>query len=102
VRSTLMRKIGLVLMSLEVRPHCHICAGTGLAAATSAPGPGSPLPHLRRDRARRCHICAGTGLAAATSAPGLGSVLMSLEARLSRPRHSAVVRSTAVAALPCD
>ena len=23
---------------------CHICAGTGLAAATSAPGLGSPLP----------------------------------------------------------
>ena len=22
----------------------------------------SPLPHLRRDWARRCHICAGTGL----------------------------------------
>ena len=27
----------------------HICAGTGLTPATSAPGPGSPLPHLRRD-----------------------------------------------------
>ena len=32
---------------------CHICAGTGLAAATSAPGLGPPL---------RCHTCAGTGL----------------------------------------
>ena len=30
-------------------------------AATSAPGLGSPLPHLRRDWARPCHICAGTG-----------------------------------------
>ena len=30
----------------------HICTGTGLAPATSAPGPGSPLPHLRRDPAR--------------------------------------------------
>ncbi len=30
---------------------CHICAGTGHAALTSAPGLGSP----------RCHICAGTG-----------------------------------------
>ena len=30
---------------------CHICAGTRLAPATSAPGPGSPLPHLHRDRA---------------------------------------------------
>ena len=27
----------------------HICAGTGLALATSAPGLGSPLPHLHRD-----------------------------------------------------
>jgi hypothetical protein len=25
---------------------CHICTGTALIAATSAPGPGSPLPHL--------------------------------------------------------
>jgi hypothetical protein len=67
----------------EARP-CHICAGTELTAATSAPGLGSPLPHLHRDRAHplphlrrdwahplphlrrdgahRCHICAGTGL----------------------------------------
>ena len=40
-------------------PYCHICAGTGLTPATSAPGLGlapatsapvlgSPLPHLRR------------------------------------------------------
>ena len=27
---------------------CFICTGTGLAAATSAPGLGSPLPHLSR------------------------------------------------------
>jgi hypothetical protein len=27
----------------------HIRTGTGLTAATSAPGLGSPLPHLRRD-----------------------------------------------------
>jgi hypothetical protein len=33
---------------------CHICAGTGLTPATSAPGPGSPLPHLRRDWAHPC------------------------------------------------
>ena len=44
---------------------CHICAGTGahpcriyagsgLTAAASAPGLGAPLPHLRRDWARRC------------------------------------------------
>jgi hypothetical protein len=38
---------------------CHICTGAGLAPATSAPGLGSPLPHLRP----------------ATSAPGLSSLL---------------------------
>ena len=54
---------------------CHICTGTGLTAATSAPGLGSPRPHLRRDWSHRCHICIGTGLTAATSAPGLGSPL---------------------------
>ncbi len=27
----------------------HICAGTGLTPSTSAPGLGSPLPHLHRD-----------------------------------------------------
>jgi hypothetical protein len=45
----------------------------GSARATSAPGLGSPLPHLRQDWAHPCHICAGTGLTHATSAPGLGS-----------------------------
>jgi hypothetical protein len=35
--------------------------GWGPPLPTSAPGPGSPPPHLHRDRARRCHICAGTG-----------------------------------------
>ena len=29
---------------------CHICTRTGLTPATSAPGLGSPLPHLHRDR----------------------------------------------------
>jgi hypothetical protein len=54
---------------------CHICTGTGLTPAasatglgsplsTSAPGLGSPLPHLRRDWARRSHICTATGLTA--------------------------------------
>ena len=32
---------------------CHICAETGLTPATSAPGLGSPLPHLRRDSVPR-------------------------------------------------
>ena len=38
---------------------CHICAGTGLAPMTSAPGLGSPLRHLRRDWSRigiRCAV----------------------------------------------
>jgi hypothetical protein len=49
---------------------CHICAGTALSPATSAPGLFSllhvdythPLPHLRRDRAQPSHICPRTGL----------------------------------------
>jgi hypothetical protein len=57
----------------------HSTVGTQAAAAehppTSAPGLGSPLPHLYRDWARPCHICTGTGLAPATSAPGPGSTL---------------------------
>jgi hypothetical protein len=44
----------------------HICAGSGLAPATSAPGPGSPLPHLRWDWAHRCHICTRTPLSQGT------------------------------------
>jgi hypothetical protein len=39
---------------------CHVCAGTGLSPATSAPGLGAPLPRLRRDWAHPCHVCAGT------------------------------------------
>ncbi len=38
----------------------HICAGTGLTAATSAPGLGSLPPHLRRDWAHCRHICVRT------------------------------------------
>jgi hypothetical protein len=53
----------------------RICTGTVLTPATSALGLGSPLPHLHRDWAHPCHICPGTGLAAATSAPGLGPPL---------------------------
>ena len=41
------------------RAPAHICTGTGLAAATCAPGLGSPPPHLHRDWAHPCHICAG-------------------------------------------
>ena len=41
---------------LVSRP-CHMFTETGPAAATSAPGLGSPVPHLHRDWARPCHIC---------------------------------------------
>jgi hypothetical protein len=40
----------------------HICAGTALAPPTSAPGLGSPRPHLRRDWAHPSHICTETCL----------------------------------------
>jgi hypothetical protein len=33
---------------------CHMCTGTALTTVKVAPGPGSPLPHLRRGWARRC------------------------------------------------
>ena len=59
----------------EVLHPCHICTGTALTAATSAPGLRSPLPHLHRDCADCCLICTATGLTAATSAPPLGSPL---------------------------
>jgi hypothetical protein len=39
-----------VALRLATCTSCHICAGTGLAPRTSAPGLGSPHPHLRRDR----------------------------------------------------
>ena len=45
------------------RIRCHIRARTGLTPATSAPGLGPPLPHLRRDWAHPCHIGTATGLA---------------------------------------
>jgi kinesin family protein 18/19 len=51
----------------------YSCAGTGLALATSAPGPGSPLPHLHRDWAHPCHICAGIRLFLSTSAPEMSA-----------------------------
>jgi hypothetical protein len=70
--------------SFALRP-CHICTGTGLTPATSAPGLGSPLPHLHRDRANPCHICTETALAPATSAPGLGEPLPLLCTGTGRP-----------------
>jgi hypothetical protein len=66
--------------------------------APRVPGPGSPLPHLHRDRAHPCHICtgtgltpahiwAGTGLALPTSAPGLSSPLPHLHRNWAHPCH---------------
>ena len=52
---------------------CHICSGTGLAPATSAPGLGSPLSHLRRDCAPLGRTCEGSGLAPGHICTGLGS-----------------------------
>ena len=49
---------------IKARPRLpcrRICAGTGLTPATSAPGLGSPLPHLRRDWAHPAHICSSAG-----------------------------------------
>ena len=78
---------------------CHVCTGTGLTPASSAPGLGSPLPPLRRGWAHRCHICTGTGLTpahmfcagagltAATSAPGRSPPLQHLHGDWARRRH---------------
>ncbi len=43
----------------------------GLTPPTSAPGPGSLLPHLGWAWAHRCRICTGIGLTPAMSALGL-------------------------------
>ena len=69
------------LLRLKVGPKCP--------AATSAPGLGSPLPHLPRDLTHPSNICTGTGLAAATSAPGLGSPLPHRHRDWAHPCHSA-------------
>ena len=82
---------------------CHICNKTGLTPPTSAPGLGSPLPHLHRDLAHRCHICTGTGLAPPTSAAGLGSPLPHLRRDWARPSHictgTGLARPTSAAGL---
>jgi hypothetical protein len=43
-------------LSQDLAHPCHICTGTWLTPATSAPGLGSPLPHRRWDLAHPCHI----------------------------------------------
>jgi hypothetical protein len=46
------------------------------SSATSAPGPGAPRPHLRRDCPSSCHICTRTKWAhPARSAPELRTLL---------------------------
>jgi hypothetical protein len=74
-----------------------------LAPATSAPGLGSPVPHLHRVRAHPCHICTGTGLTPATSAPGLGSPLPHLHRDWAHPCHictgSGLTRATSAPGL---
>ena len=57
------------------RPHLRRdCA----RPSPTSPKPGSPLPHLRRDRAHACHICT-------TSAQGPGSPLSHLRREWTRP-----------------
>ena len=76
-RHMILNNMGIILRNnnetaaaAKVAP-AHICAGAGLTAATSAPGLGPSLPHLRRDwgsllrhlhrtRAHPAHICTGT------------------------------------------
>ncbi len=59
-------------------PRPHLCNGTGLDLATSAPELGSRFPFPDRDWAHPCRIyagltpAAGTGPTPAASAPGLG------------------------------
>jgi hypothetical protein len=56
------------------RPHLHLHRD-GLLSATSAPGLGSPRPHLRRDWAHPALICTCTGTGSCPkSAPGLGRI----------------------------
>jgi hypothetical protein len=58
--------------------HGHINTGTGLTPAISAPGLGSPLPHLHRDWVHRLHICTGNGLMDAGAAHEASSDLSRL------------------------
>ncbi len=65
-------------------PHLH---RTALTPATSAPGLRPPLPHPHRDWAQPCHIHRGTGLAPGTSAPGLCSSRPHLRRDWAHPCH---------------
>ena len=55
---------------------CHICTRTGLGPPATAPGLGSPRPHLRRDwavGAARWRRCGGTARCGRTRASGCSS-----------------------------
>jgi hypothetical protein len=62
------RPIGTHTRKTSLRPRTRPAplpsprAATGHTLPTSAPGLGSPHPHLHRDWAHPAHICAGTGL----------------------------------------
>jgi hypothetical protein len=81
----------------------HICTGTGLAAATSAPRLGLSCPHLHRD-------CAHLGLGSHLSECVRPSerTLLRCARRCNSPRHDATCytgvacRSTAGLCTPCD
>ena len=84
----------------------HICTGsgltpattapgTGLTAATSAPGLGSPLPHLHRDWAHPCRICAGDWVHPCRICTGIGLTVAVLHAV-----RAALSRAAAAASLP--
>ena len=73
--------------SFAPRP-CHICTGTGLTPATSAPGLGSPLPHLHRDRApRHMHTHTSTPRASAAHGPALADCLLPRQRNQREPTY---------------
>ena len=56
VSATVMEPIILNFIRRRQRDFYRDYRRSALTAATSAPGLGSPLPHLHRDSARRCHV----------------------------------------------
>ena len=79
------------------RPHRH--RGLGSPAATSAPGLGSPRPHLYRDWAHPAHICTGTGSIQRTTAPA--SPPTPLETRLLRHTGRTQITLRMAHVVPC-
>jgi hypothetical protein len=77
-------------------PSCHICTGTGLVRATSAPGVGSPLSRLRRDWAHPCpQAAAARDSAAQPDAPQRWRPAM-----LQDQRHREYLRATLSTGVP--